>query len=215
MLLYIFWHCLLFIFLQIPLNFFDTGSSSTSTLVSCSDQRCGLGVQSADSICSTQNNQCTYTFQYGDGSGTSGFYVSDLLHFDMILGGSMIQNSSAPIVFGYSQTLQSVEITCFLLFGNLFVLLALEFGSRCLIRELWYRCSTLQTGDLTKSDRAVDGIFGFGQQGMSVISQLSSQGVAPKVFSHCLKGNDEGGGILVLGEIVEPNIVYSPLVPGQ
>ncbi|XP_015873543.3 aspartic proteinase 36 isoform X1 [Ziziphus jujuba] len=162
--------------LQIPLNFFDTGSSSTSTLVSCSDQRCGLGVQSADSICSTQNNQCTYTFQYGDGSGTSGFYVSDLLHFDMILGGSMIQNSSAPIVFG---------------------------------------CSTLQTGDLTKSDRAVDGIFGFGQQGMSVISQLSSQGVAPKVFSHCLKGNDEGGGILVLGEIVEPNIVYSPLVPGQ
>lgn len=73
----------------------------------------------------------------------------------------------------------------------------------------------MQTGDLTKSDRAVDGIFGFGQQGMSVISQLASQGVAPKVFSHCLKGNDEGGGILVLGEIIEPNIVYSPLVPGQ
>ncbi|XP_062105194.1 aspartic proteinase 36-like [Humulus lupulus] len=162
--------------LQIPLNFFDPGSSSTSSLVSCSDKRCSLGIQSSDSACSSQTNQCSYTFQYGDGSGTSGYYVSDLLHFDMVVGASMIQNASAPILFG---------------------------------------CSTLQTGDLTKSDRAVDGIFGFGQQGMSVISQLASQGIAPKVFSHCLKGDDSGGGILVLGEIIEPNIVYSPLVPSQ
>lgn len=80
---------------------------------------------------------------------------------------------------------------------------------------LWNSCSILQTGDLTKSERAVDGIFGFGQQGMSVISQLSSQGIAPRVFSHCLKGDNSGGGVLVLGEIVEPNIVYSPLVPSQ
>lgn len=66
-----------------------------------------------------------------------------------------------------------------------------------------------------KSDRAVDGIFGFGQQGMSVISQLASQGLAPRVFSHCLKGENGGGGILVLGEIVEPNMVFTPLVPSQ
>lgn len=76
-------------------------------------------------------------------------------------------------------------------------------------------CSTSQTGDLTKSDRAVDGIFGFGQQSMSVISQLASRGLAPNAFSHCLKGSNSGGGILVLGEIVEPNIVYTPLVPSQ
>lgn len=50
---------------------------------------------------------------------------------------------------------------------------------------------------------------------MSVISQLASQGITPRVFSHCLKGDDAGGGILVLGEIVEPNIVYTPLVPSQ
>ncbi|KAJ8768222.1 hypothetical protein K2173_021162 [Erythroxylum novogranatense] len=162
--------------LQIPLNFFQPGSSSTASLISCSDQRCSLGVQSSDSACSSQNNQCSYTFQYGDGSGTSGYYVSDLLHFDTVLGGSLTNNSTAPITFG---------------------------------------CSTLQTGDLTKSDRAVDGIFGFGQQGMSVISQLASQGVTPRVFSHCLKGDDAGGGILVLGEIVEPNIVYTPIVPSQ
>ncbi|PNY04342.1 aspartic proteinase-like protein 2-like [Trifolium pratense] len=162
--------------LQIQLNYFDPQSSSTSSFISCSDQRCKNGVQSSDSSCSGRNNQCTYIFQYGDGSGTSGYYVSDLMHFASITEGSLLSNSSAPVVFG---------------------------------------CSNQQSGDLTKSDRAIDGIFGFGQQGMSVISQLSSQGIAPRVFSHCLKGDSNGGGLLVLGEIVEPNIIYSPLVPSQ
>ncbi|KAL2328526.1 hypothetical protein Fmac_021953 [Flemingia macrophylla] len=162
--------------LQIQLNYFDPGSSSTSSLISCSDRRCRNGVQASDASCSGQSNQCTYTFQYGDGSGTSGYYVSDLMHFASIFEGSLTTNSSASVVFG---------------------------------------CSNQQAGDLTKSDRAVDGIFGFGQQGMSVISQLSSQGIAPRVFSHCLKGDSSGGGVLVLGEIVEPNIVFSPLVPSQ
>ena len=72
-----------------------------------------------------------------------------------------------------------------------------------------------QTGDLTKTDRAVDGIFGFGQQAMSVVTQLSSQGIAPAAFSHCLRGDDNGGGILVLGSIVEPGMVYTPLVPSM
>ena len=43
----------------------------------------------------------------------------------------------------------------------------------------------------------MDGIFGFGRGDLSVISQLSSQ------------------GIVVLGEILEPSIVYGPLVPSQ
>ncbi|CAJ1955832.1 unnamed protein product [Sphenostylis stenocarpa] len=162
--------------LQIQLNFFDPGSSSTSSLIACSDQRCSSGIQSSDASCSSQNNRCSYTFQYGDGSGTSGYYVSDMMHLNTIFEGSVTTNSTAPVVFG---------------------------------------CSNQQTGDLTKSDRAVDGIFGFGQQELSVISQLSSQGIAPRVFSHCLKGDSSGGGILVLGEIVEPNIVYSSLVPSQ
>jgi len=68
---------------------------------------------------------------------------------------------------------------------------------------------------LARTEKAVDGIFGFGPGALSVISQVSSQGMAPKVFSHCLKGQGSGGGILVLGEILEPNIVYTPLVPLQ
>jgi hypothetical protein len=68
---------------------------------------------------------------------------------------------------------------------------------------------------LARTEKAVDGIFGFGPGALSVISQLSSQGMTPKVFSHCLKGEGNGGGVLVLGEILEPNIVYTPLVPLQ
>ncbi|KAF8403179.1 hypothetical protein HHK36_011276 [Tetracentron sinense] len=162
--------------LEIELNFFDPASSSTASLIPCSDARCSVAVQTADSDCSSRNNQCTYSFQYGDGSGTSGYYVSDMLYFDTILGDSQIANSSASIVFG---------------------------------------CSNYQSGDLMKPDRAVDGIFGFGQRDLSVISQLASRGISPKVFSHCLKGEGSGGGILVLGEIVEPGIVYSPLVASQ
>lgn len=162
--------------LGVELKFFDAVSSSTAALVSCSDPICGSVVRTAAAQCSSQGNQCSYSFQYGDGSGTSGHYVTDLLYFDMVLQPSLIVNSSAPIVFG---------------------------------------CSTYQSGDLTKSERAIDGIFGFGQQDMSVISQLSSRGITPKIFSHCLRGDGNGGGILVLGQIEAPTIVYSPLVPSQ
>lgn len=162
--------------LGVQLNSFSATGSSTASLISCSDAICASIVQTSSAECSTQANQCGYSFQYGDGSGTAGYYVSDLLYFDTILGTSFIANSSAPIVFG---------------------------------------CSTTLSGDLTKSDRAIDGIFGFGQQEISVIAQLSSRGITPKVFSHCLKGEGNGGGILVLGQILDPSIVYTPLVPSQ
>ncbi|KAD7479668.1 hypothetical protein E3N88_02804 [Mikania micrantha] len=156
--------------LQIPMGLYDPSSSSTSSPIACSDQRC----LSFDSGCS--NNKCGYKFQYGDGSGTSGYYISDVMHLNTIGTDSKTITTSANVVFG---------------------------------------CSTSQTGDLTKSDTAVNGIFGFGQNGLSVISQLSSQGVAANAFSHCLIGSDSGGGILVIGQIIDPNMVYTPLVPSQ
>lgn len=65
------------------------------------------------------------------------------------------------------------------------------------------------------SSSITDGILGFGHRALSLISQLSAQGLSPKAFSHCLTGDGDGGGVLVLGEIVENNIVYSPLIPLQ
>lgn len=85
---------------QVELNFFSPAGSSTASLISCSDPICASIVQTASAECSTGTNQCAYGFQYGDGSGTSGIYVADLLYFDTFLGSSLIANSSAPIVFG-------------------------------------------------------------------------------------------------------------------
>ncbi|GMY25023.1 aspartic proteinase 36 isoform X4 [Fagus crenata] len=82
--------------LGIQLNFFDSASSSSAALVNCSDPMC----TSAATVCSSQSNQCSYSFQFKDGSGTSGYYVSDAMYLDMILGQSLIANSSATIVFG-------------------------------------------------------------------------------------------------------------------
>ncbi|KAL6845250.1 hypothetical protein ACP4OV_024745 [Aristida adscensionis] len=165
--------------LNIQLESFNPDSSSTSSRIMCSDDRCTAALTTGEAVCQTSDSPsspCGYTFTYGDGSGTSGYYVSDTMYFDTVMGNEQTANSSASIVFG---------------------------------------CSNSQSGDLTKADRAVDGIFGFGQHQLSVVSQLNSLGVSPKVFSHCLKGSDNGGGILVLGEIVEPGLVYTPLVPSQ
>ncbi|KAK3162109.1 hypothetical protein QOZ80_1BG0085620 [Eleusine coracana subsp. coracana] len=165
--------------LNIELESFNPDASSTSSRITCSDDRCTAALQTGEAVCQSSDSSsspCGYTFTYGDGSGTSGYYVSDTMYFDTVMGNEQTANSSTSIVFG---------------------------------------CSNSQSGDLTKADRAVDGIFGFGQHQLSVISQLNSLGVSPKVFSHCLKGSDNGGGILVLGEIVEPGLVYTPLVPSQ
>ncbi|ONK75719.1 uncharacterized protein A4U43_C03F19830 [Asparagus officinalis] len=164
--------------LNIQLESFNPKSSSTASLLSCSDQMCNNAIQNGEATCSSSNSssQCSYSFQYGDGSATSGYYVSDTLYFDTVAENNKRANSSAKVIFG---------------------------------------CSTSESGDLTKSDAALDGIFGFGKQQLSVISQLSSAGISPRVFSHCLKGSDNGGGILVLGQIVEPGIVYTPLVQSQ
>ncbi|XP_076907147.1 aspartic proteinase 36-like [Bidens hawaiensis] len=161
--------------LNIPVALYDHSSSSTSSLINCSDDKCFIGMQSGDAECS--KDQCSYRFKYGDGSATSGYYVSDLLHLEMMSDKTnQSSNASSSVAFG---------------------------------------CSTYQSGELTMPDRAVDGIFGFGQQGLSVISQLSSQGAAPDAFSHCLVGDGDGGGILVIGQIMDPNMVYTPLVPSQ
>ncbi|XP_047309356.1 aspartic proteinase 36-like [Impatiens glandulifera] len=73
-----------------------------------------------------------------------------------------------------------------------------------------FGCGTQMGGSLTEDGQAVDGIIGFGYRYPSVISQLSSKQLIPGVFSHCLRG--EGGGKLVLGEVIAAGIVYTPLV---
>ncbi|XP_065868344.1 aspartic proteinase 36-like [Euphorbia lathyris] len=68
----------------------------------------------------------------------------------------------------------------------------------------------------TNITKVVGGMLGLGPRNMSFISQLANRGVIPRVFSHCLRGDadtsDNGGGLLVLGEITAPRLIYTPLV---
>lgn len=62
--------------------------------------------------------------------------------------------------------------------------------------------------------KSVDGIVGLGRGNASILSQLASSGKVKKVFSHCLSGN-KGGGIFALGEVVDPKVNRTPLVPNE
>ncbi|KAL6586818.1 hypothetical protein OROMI_001806 [Orobanche minor] len=75
-----------------------------------------------------------------------------------------------------------------------------------------FGCSAKQSGDLGSSSEAVDGLIGFGQANSSIVSQLALSGKVKKIFSHCLQGN-KGGGIFAIGEVVEPKVNKTPLVP--
>lgn len=96
------WIITLYVF-QIQLEFFNPDTSSTSSKIPCSDDRCTAALQTSEAVCQTSDNSpCGYTFTYGDGSGTSGYYVSDTMYFDSVMGNEQTANSSASIVFGYS-----------------------------------------------------------------------------------------------------------------
>ncbi|CAL0316646.1 unnamed protein product [Lupinus luteus] len=76
-----------------------------------------------------------------------------------------------------------------------------------------FGCGDVQSGTLgSSSEQAIDGIMGFGQANSSVLSQLAASGKMKKIFSHCLD-NIRGGGIFAIGEVVEPKVKTTPLVP--
>lgn len=77
------------------------------------------------------------------------------------------------------------------------------------------RCGTTQSGNLLTTSRAVDGLMGFGQAQIAVPTQLAAQAKVGRVFAHCLQGNNQGGGTFVIGNILEPNISYTPIIPQQ
>ncbi|XP_047071418.1 aspartic proteinase 36-like [Lolium rigidum] len=159
----------------IPFDFYSPNSSSTSSNISCPDDRCRDAIKEGHSMCQTSDSptsQCGYDVAYAD-AATSGYYVSDTMHFDTVMGNGsdQVASSSASVLFGCSTS----------------------------------RSSYLQT----------DGIVGFGKNAPSVVLQLHSQGVSPKAFSHCLTSSEDGGGILVLGEVVEPGLEFTPLVSSQ
>ncbi|XP_013627035.1 PREDICTED: aspartic proteinase-like protein 2 isoform X1 [Brassica oleracea var. oleracea] len=81
-------------------------------------------------------------------------------------------------------------------------------------QEVVFGCGSDQSGQLGKSESAVDGVMGFGQANTSVLSQLAAAGDAKRVFSHCLD-NVKGGGIFAIGVVDSPADKTTPMVPNQ
>ncbi|CAM8893340.1 unnamed protein product [Rhodiola kirilowii] len=80
--------------------------------------------------------------------------------------------------------------------------------------SLIFGCGARQSGDLTSSDEALDGILGFGNSNSSAISQLAASGVVKNMFAHCLDGVN-GGGIFAIGHVVQPLVNTTSIVPNQ
>ncbi|KAK6933451.1 Xylanase inhibitor, C-terminal [Dillenia turbinata] len=78
-----------------------------------------------------------------------------------------------------------------------------------------FGCNTKLEGQLAANKKFVDGILGLGRQDISVLSQLASTGEIPWVFSHCLCSAGIGGGFLVLGEVLDKTLTYTPLRPNK
>ena len=48
----------------------------------------------------TANVPCEYSVMYGDGSSTTGFFVTDALQFDQVTGDGQTQPGNATVTFG-------------------------------------------------------------------------------------------------------------------
>ncbi|CAH9096832.1 unnamed protein product [Cuscuta epithymum] len=74
-----------------------------------------------------------------------------------------------------------------------------------------FGCATHRQGAESRT-ATLDGVLGLGNNQMSAVNQLAAKGVIPSVFSHCFKRS--GGGSFVLGQVAQPNVTYTPMVPG-
>ncbi|KAI3853710.1 hypothetical protein MKW98_025227 [Papaver atlanticum] len=75
--------------------------------------------------------------------------------------------------------------------------------------EVSFGCGMKVTGKF--GNPSLDGLIGFGASSTSLLSQLASEGKVSKKFAHCLDGRN-GGGIFVIGDVVQPPLTMTPLV---
>ncbi|CAM0945986.1 unnamed protein product [Alopecurus aequalis] len=161
--------------LGIELQLYDPRVSGSSTAVTCDQEFCAVSNGGVIPSCPAPASPCQYSITYGDGSSTTGFFVTDVLQYNQVSGDGLTALANTSITFG---------------------------------------CGAKIGGDLGSSSQALDGILGFGQSNASMLSQLASAGKVSKIFSHCLD-TVNGGGIFAIGNVVQPKVKTTPLVPGM
>nr|CAB3445499.1 unnamed protein product [Digitaria exilis] len=85
--------------LGLDLTLYDPKASSTGSTVSCDQGFCAATYQGQLLGC-TPNVPCEYNVVYGDGSSTTGFFVTDVLQFDQVTGNGQTQPGNGTVTFG-------------------------------------------------------------------------------------------------------------------
>jgi hypothetical protein len=84
---------------QLDLTLYDPKGSSSGSTVSCEQGFCAATYGGKLPGC-TANVPCEYSVMYGDGSSTTGFFVTDALQFDQVTGNGQTQPGNASVTFG-------------------------------------------------------------------------------------------------------------------
>ena len=84
---------------QLDLTLYDPKASSTGSTVMCDQGFCAATFGGRLPKCSA-NVPCEYSVTYGDGSSTTGFFVTDALQFDQVTGDGQTQPGNASVTFG-------------------------------------------------------------------------------------------------------------------
>ena len=66
----------------------------------CGQEFCAAANAGVPQPCSSESSPCQFRITYGDGSSTTGFYVTDLLQYDRVSGDGQTTPSNATITFG-------------------------------------------------------------------------------------------------------------------
>eukprot|EP00850_Spirogloea_muscicola_P019985 SM000204S05847 [mRNA] locus=s204:1582:4504:- [translate_table: standard] len=179
---------------------YDPAKSSSASAVDCSSTTCSNFQETGSTLdvgcvtgSGTADNFCYYQLQYGDGSQSLGYLVDDVMTYNNLNGSA----TSASVLFG---------------------------------------CAFNQSGNLVSEKSVVDGLMGLGVNTISITSQLVAQRSrlmgrsytwsswrrsalaqkkAPNTFAHCLGGEADGGGILVLGNVSAPGASFTPLLQSR
>lgn len=87
------------VWLQIELTQYDPAGSGTT--VGCEQEFCvANSAGGVPPTCPSTSSPCQFRITYGDGSTTTGFYVTDFVQYNQVSGNGQTTTSNASITFG-------------------------------------------------------------------------------------------------------------------
>ncbi|XP_023520643.1 aspartic proteinase-like protein 2 isoform X1 [Cucurbita pepo subsp. pepo] len=150
------------------------------------------------------------------GSSTAKFITCDQSSCSTMYGGSTIQDCKPDMLCRYTIIYGDGSATTGDFVKDYIHLQQVVGNHQTTVTNgsIEFGCATKQSGELGTASEALDGIIGFGQANSSIISQLAASGKVKKIFAHCLD-SISGGGIFAIGDVVEPTVKTTPVIPHQ